>query len=234
MSQEQTPFTPLELRPQPSLFDTQSRSEDRSQNERAAELAALPDFVRVQKRASRSFRFEENKSFSIMSNLGENPAHHEMGFCTFSPSNELVLPLMSLQRTKSNQDCPQRLTQKRLSNFSILATITDAVQRVEPPTSEAQQDENLLQTFGTPHFANQRSSYNPSNSIFQFKIEDPAPRVSVSEPLDHFDFNKLVNYLTKFFKGEKVHQLEVQFRSEELSILRSIVRRKYKKHVDPQ
>lgn len=236
MSQDYEPFEPLELRQRPSLFDMKSGSEMKSQTERAAaERLHQTDFggaIGSRRRSSRSFRIEDNISYSFVSQAGDNPAQFEPLGNIISPSNEPLPPMHSLMRTKSHQDCPLRSGVKRLSAFSLMPLPPQMSPRLTEPKSNP--NDFLDETMRTPTFGAQPSSFQPSGSIFQVKIEESTPRASSRPPLDRFTFAKLVNYLTKFYKCEPIMPGEVDFCDDELAILKSFIRRKYKKRVEPE
>ena len=71
-------------------------------------------------------------------------------------------------------------------------------------------------------------------SIFQSKPEE-SERVNLPKITSKFtDFNRLTSFLIKFYKCQEIITEDYNFSPEDICILKSFVKRKYKKKIEPE
>jgi hypothetical protein len=231
MSKRHEKLDHLDFARQHSTFSMNSFSENRSQAERAhADRIFQTEVICVygNSRRSRSSRKDDHRSQTFVSMGADGMFFADVNPVIISPTPELATP--SLMRVKSSQDTLTRPLFKRTTfNFTNLSIFGKKLENSPTPPNEF-----LNETYLTPAFGPGRSTFFPTGSIFQEKVEEHPVAFPVHPPRPSVGFDRLINFLTKFYKCDEMSPEEYEFGSEDMAILKSFVKRKYKKRVHPE
>lgn len=188
-----------------------------------------PDFLMRtapvrQRSTGRSSILEENRSQVQPSVVGESVMDNDDIMLGLGTERMTAL---TFQRVRSCNEgtiaVPRHLPPMKIKNiFGPIITPTDI-----PNTGIG---DFITDTMKTPSFGPGRSTFMPSGSIFGEKIDE----VSVVPCPPSTGFDKLINFLVKFYRCESVEPHDYEFAKEDRSILQSFIKRKYKKTINSE